>query len=222
MAQGWKKDYTRYKSFFLNVLNAYNSKPNLKIYLELILSIVTITLFSIFAIKPTIITIVDVNNEIKGKEATIAKLDKKIKDLQTASSILQSQGQNLSLIDSAIPDSAELDQSIKKIENLSALNSVQITNLNSSEIVLKGIQDKKRKDNELANLPENPNELPLSFSVSGDYQNLFNFLTSVENLQRPLKIDTFIFNTSKSVEDKKLITLTISGRFPYIIKDEKK
>ncbi len=51
MQTGWKKDYTRYKDFFLNVLNAYNNKPNLKIYLELFLSLTTIVAFSIFAIN---------------------------------------------------------------------------------------------------------------------------------------------------------------------------
>lgn len=217
MAQGWKKDYTRYKSFFLNVLSAYNTKPNLRIYLELMLSLGTIIIFSIFAIKPTILTIVEINNEIKGKETTIAKLDKKIVDLKTASSILQTQSQNLKIIDEAVPSDAELEKLIKQIESLSSTSTVQLTSLTSAELLLKGKQNEKKKASDLNPLPDNPNELPISFSVSGDYPNLFSFLKSVENLRRPLKFDTFIFNTSKSTEDRKLITLTISGRVPFII-----
>lgn len=221
MAQGWKKDYSRYRSFFLNVLNAYNSKPNLRIYLELMLSLVTITIFSIFAIKPTILTIIEISNEIKGKEATIVKLNKKISDLKTANNILQSQSENLSLIDQAVPNEAELEKLIKQIETISILNSVEIKSLTSSELLIKGIREKKKKVNDVTALPDNPEELPISFSISGDYQNLSTFLKSVENLRRPLKVDTLIFNTSKSTDDKKIITLTISGRVPFLMLNRK-
>lgn len=221
MAQGWKKDYTRYKSFFLNVLSAYNSKPNLRIYLELILSLGTIIVFAIFAIKPTILTIIEINNEIKGKEATIAKIDKKIVDLKTASNLLQTQSQNLALIDQAVPSEAELENLIRQIETTAINSSVELKSLTSSELLLKGSQEKKRKVNDVSALPNNPEELPISFSVSGEYQNLFVFLQLIENLRRPVKFDTFIFNTSKSAEDAKTITLTISGRVPFLMTEQK-
>lgn len=221
MAQGWKKDYSRYKSFFLNVLSAYNSKPNLRIYLELMLSLGTIIIFAIFAIKPTILTIVEINNEIKGKEATIAKINKKIADLKTASGILQNQSQNLVLIDQAIPSEAELENLIKQIELTATSNSVELKSLTSSELLIKGLREKKRKVNDVEALPDNPEELAISFSVSGDYQNLFLFLQSIENFRRPLKFDTFIFNTSKSAEDAKVITLTITGRVPFLMTEQK-
>lgn len=208
MGQGWKKDYTRYKGFFLNVLGAYNSKPNLKIYLELMLSLGTIIIFSIFAIKPTILTIIDINNEIKAKEATIEKLQKKLIDLQTASSILQNQSEDLEFIDEAIPNNANLEKATKQIESLAILNSITLTSLTSSDVLLKGQMDKKE------------NELPVSFSVSGEYQNLYAFLQAIENTKRPFKIDSLIFNSTKSIDEKKLITLTISSLAPFIITDK--
>lgn len=219
MAQGWKKDYTRYKGFFLDILNVYNSKPNLKIYLELILSLSTIIIFAIFAIKPTILTIVEINNEIKGKEATIAKLEKKLSDLQKASSLLQNQSQNLKLIDESVPTNADIEKAIRQIEILSSNNSVKLSSLTSADLILKGTADKKKKNSELKSLPNSSNELPISFSVSGEYQNLYLFLQSIENLRRPLKMDSFIFASTKSTDDKKLITLTITGRLPFLLKN---
>lgn len=219
MAQGWKKDYTRYKGFFLDILNVYNSKPNLKIYLELILSLTTIIIFAIFAIKPTILTIVEINNEIKGKEATIAKLEKKLSDLQKASSLLQNQSQNLKLIDESVPTNADIEKAIRQIETLSSNNSVKLSSLTSADLILKGTADKKKKNSELKSLPNSSNELPISFSVSGEYQNLYLFLQSIENLRRPLKMDSFIFASTKSTDDKKLITLTITGRLPFLLKN---
>ncbi|MEK7168751.1 MAG: type 4a pilus biogenesis protein PilO [Patescibacteria group bacterium] len=210
MAQGWKKDYTRYKSFFLNVLGAYNAKPNLKIYLELMLSLGTIIVFAIFAIKPTIITIVDINNEIKAKEETIEKLQNKLVDLQTANSILKNEAQNLKLIDEAVPNSASLELVAKQIESLVSSNSINLTSLTSSDVKIKGQEEKTE------------NELLVSFSVNGDYQNLFAFLQSIENMRRPFKIDSLIFNISKSVDEKKLITLTLSGTTPFITTNKNK
>ncbi len=217
MGQGWKKDYVRYKSFFLNVLSVYNTRPNLKIYLELILSLGTIIVFSVFAIKPTILTIIDINNEIKSKEDVVIKLDNKIRDLKIASSILQKQPTDLKLIDQAVPANAELEIVINQIEKIAATNSVQITSLTSSELLLKGAFTTKKRVNDLNPLIENANELPISLSVSGDYQNLVLFLQSIEDLRRPINFDSFVFNTSKSTEDKKIITLTISGRMPFLM-----
>jgi len=218
MAQTWKRDYTRYKNFFLNVLSIYNSKPNLRVYLELVLTLGTIIMFVIFAIKPTILTIIDINNEIKNKEAIISSLEKKITDLQTASSILQKEESNLILIDQGVPSSPELETLITQIESLANTNSLKISGISSSDLLLKGVFEKVKKTNDLEPLPDDSNELSISIAVTGSYSDLVNFIKSVENLRRPLKFDTFMFNSSRSNLEEKILTLTITGRFPYLVK----
>lgn len=204
MAQGWRKDYLRYKGFFLDILAIYNSKPNLKAYLELILSLGTIIIFSIYAIKPTILTIVELNNEIKSKENTVSLLTQKISNLKIASNILQKESQNLELIDKAIPTGANVEQLVKQIEKIAFDSSVVIRNFSSANIFLKGSSDKKVE-----------NELPVSFSVTGNYQSLFLFLQTIENLRRPFRIDSFVFNSNITADNEKFIVLTISGNVPY-------
>lgn len=207
MAQGWKKDYSRYKGFFLNVLRIYKSKPNLRIYLELMLSLGTIIIFSIFAIKPTILTIIDLNNEIKGKESTVLRLKQKIVNLKVASNILQEESQNLEFIDKAVPSNADVEQLINQLAKIAIANSVEIKNLSSADILLKDGLKKEVKFNEF--------ELPINFSLIGPYQNLFQFLQSIENLIRPVKIDSLIFNSSNTVDNIKVIVLTVGGKVPY-------
>lgn len=215
MAQGWKKDYSRYKGFFLNIWTLYNSKPSLKIYLELMLTLGTITVFALFAIKPTILTIIDLNNEIKSKENTIQKLDQKLASLKTASSLLQTESSNLSFINQSVPSSADVEIAIGQIEKLASLNSITLTNVSVTNVILKGTLDKTKKSGDLEALSNDAGELPVSFSASGSFLNLFQFLQSIENLRRPIKIDAIIFNSSSNAEDNKVITLTISGRMPY-------
>ena len=204
MAQGWRKDYLRYKGFFLDILAIYNSRPNLKAYLELILSLGTIVIFSIYAIKPTVLTIVELNNEIKSKENTVLLLTQKISNLKIASNLLQKESQNLEIIDNAVPTGANVEQLVKQIEKIALDNSVAIRNFSSANIFLKGNSDKKVES-----------ELPVSFSITGNYQNLFQFLQTIENLRRPFRIDSFVFNSNITADNEKFIVLTISGNVPY-------
>lgn len=204
MAQGWRKDYLRYKGFFLDILTIYNSRPNLKAYLELILSLGTIVIFSIYAIKPTVLTIVELNNEIKSKENTVLLLTQKISNLKIASNLLQKESQNLEIIDNAVPTGANVEQLVKQIEKIALDNSVAIRNFSSTNIFLKGNSDKKVES-----------ELPVSFSITGNYQNLFQFLQTIENLRRPFRIDSFVFNSNITADNEKFIVLTISGNVPY-------
>jgi Tfp pilus assembly protein PilO len=204
MAQGWRKDYLRYKGFFLDILAIYNSRPNLKAYLELILSLGTIVIFSIYAIKPTVLTIVELNNEIKSKENTVLLLTQKISNLKIASNLLQKESQNLEIIDNAVPTGANVELLVKQIEKIALDNSVAIRNFSSANIFLKGNSDKKVES-----------ELPVSFSITGNYQNLFQFLQTIENLRRPFRIDSFVFNSNITADNEKFIVLTISGNVPY-------
>lgn len=217
MQTGWKKDYTRYKDFFLNVLNAYNNKPNLKIYLELFLSLTTIVAFSIFAIRPTLLTIIQLTKEIKDKEQTVSKLDTKIKNLQIANSIIQSKPEDIKFINDAIPTFSNPETLIKQIEILATENSVQTIGFSLSDISIigKSSNQKKTTTDAIKKLAEESEEFPFTISVAGSYQSLHSFLRSIENLRRPVKIDNISISSNSQDLEKKLI-MTISARVPYI------
>ncbi len=80
MALGWRKDYLRYRSYFLNVLNLYKRKEDLRMFLEIMLSLSAISFFSIFALRPTFLTIATLLKEINAKKGTIITMDTKIKN----------------------------------------------------------------------------------------------------------------------------------------------
>lgn len=215
MNQGWKKDYFRYKDYFLNVLTLYRSKPNLKIYLELILSLSTIIIFSTFAIRPTVLTILELNNEINSKEQTVLLLKQKVNDLQTANSIIQSRSDDLQYISEAVPESANQDILIKQIELIADNNSVQIVGLTAFDINLIG-DDKKKKDaKETKVLAEGSKEISFTVSVTGEYNNIFSFLTTIETMRRPVKIESLTMNTT-TTNNGNMIALTLTGRVPFI------
>lgn len=213
MRSNWRDNYSRYKDFFLNVLRVYNTKPNLKIYLELVLSLLTIAIFAIFAIKPTILTIIDLNKEIKNKQNTITKLHQKVKNLQTANNLMQVESENLKFVDEAIPDFVDPKTFIQKVENIANLYSIKLTGLSISEVMILG-NDQKKKDQKDVVLPENANEEKFILTVGGTYPNLLLFVESIENFKQPIKVDSFSIKSS-SIGEENLLILTMSGRLPY-------
>jgi len=216
MAIGWKKDYFRYKDFFLNIVGQYKVKPNLKKYLELILSIFTIGLFAVFAIRPTILTIIELQKQITEKENTIGKLEQKIKNLQTGSNNLQLEASRLPIILDAVPNSAKPQVLVKQIESLALKNSLTIMSFSASDAVLVGTDENLNKSQEVQKLPDNASDLPFTISVTGSYEGLFSFITDMQKMRRPVQIDSFAINSNLK-ENEKVLVLIISGRVPFLI-----
>ncbi len=214
MAIGWKKDYLRYKDFFLNVLGQYKAKPNFKKYLELILSMVTIALFAIFAIRPTILTIIELNKEINQKQETILKLTQKIRDLQNGNNTLQRETPRLSIIDNAVPDNPMPEVLVKQIESIANSTQLKIMNVSISNTVLIGSEDIANTQQDSKKLPDNARQMPFTVSVTGKYEDLYSFTDKLQNLRRPVQIDSFAINSS-FIENEKVLILVISGRVPF-------
>jgi len=208
----WKNDYARYKDFFLNILRVYKARPDLKSFLEIILSISAVLIFSIFAIKPTALTIIELRKEIQGKEDTVLKLTQKIKSLQTASSVLEQNSASLKFVKQAVPDKPEVEVVVNQVQGYANISSVEILSISSSEVLLWGKE--KTKKTEKLTLPQDSKELPITISVTGDYQNLAGFLKNIEVLRRPIKIDTFTINSSQT-ENGTVLVMIITGRLPY-------
>lgn len=215
MALGWRSNYLRYKDFFLNILLVYRKRPDLKMFLEVLLSLVTILIFSIFALRPTLITIATLVREIRNKEELVIKTDEKIAALDRASEIYSQEEQKIAIVKQAVPSSPEPDSFLRQIEGLSQKNGVQILGVSFGEVILSGKQPEKKSRDELKSLPENAGAVTFSVSVGADYLNLLSFLADLEGLRRPSKVDAAGLNSSQTPEGTTL-TLVISGRTPYI------
>ena len=109
MALGWRGNYLRYKDFFLNTLLIYRKRPDLKMFLEASLSLITILVFLLFALRPTLITIATLVREIKGKEELVAGLDQKIANLDAAEVVYSQEEQRINRVREAVPVSPEPD-----------------------------------------------------------------------------------------------------------------
>ncbi len=216
MAVGWRGQYLRYREFFLNIMELYQRRADLRAFLEIVLSLTTITIFSVFALRPTAITIISLLNEIKGKQETVSGLEQKVRNLATAQNVYAQNQAFIPDIDAAISTLPTPDVLVRQVEGIAAKNSVKVLGMSIGEVVLIGEPSaQKRAATTVEPLPAGAQEMPISISVSGTYQTLDAFIKDFENLRIPNKIDVLGINTT-ATDTGNVIVAVISGRTPFI------
>lgn len=216
MALGWRGQYVRYREFFLNITALYKQRADLRAFLEVTLSIATITIFLVFALKPTTLTIISLLKEIKEKKSTIALLDQKIGDLKTANAVFTQNEALIPAVDMAIGTFAAPDVITKQVVGLGAKDTVDVLGISIGQVALIGpSQIKKNANTGVKPLPGVANEMPISISVKGSYTNLTSIIKDIENLKIPIKIDSLTINSSQ-LETGQVVSAIIGGRVPFL------
>lgn len=218
MNTGWRKNYLRYKSYFLDVMGKYKERSDIKAYLEILLSLATISIFSIFALRPTLLTIAELIKEIQTEKQTLNSINQKIVNLSQAQSLYNSQRVQISQLESSIPKVPSPNVYAKQIEGLSQAHQVVILEMKTGEATILG-KDSESEDTEKDSEPFPKDSQKLTFSFKGrvgieQYQNLVNFLKDLENNRLITKIDLVKLNSVNDPTGKYLL-LTIEGKLPY-------
>ncbi len=143
-------------------------------------------------------------------------MDTKIQNLNLAQNIYSQELDNILLLDSAVPNAPSPEITARQFEGLANYNSVGILGMATGEVVIFGKEEKpKRKREELSSLPGGAEELSFTLSVSGSFQSLNSFLSSMDNTRRPIKTDAASINSSLT-DIGNILVLVVSGRLPYI------
>lgn len=223
METSWRRNYLRYKSFFLNVLSQYKEKSELKAYLEILLSLTTVSIFAVFALRPTILTIAELIGQIEEKKTTISQMDAKIQSLSQAQNIYDRQSSSIDLlINYTIPKLSNSDIFARQIEALAVKNQVAISDFR----IGKGLIYKKIPLNPFSIVPtdtENQDsDQKLDFHISVEapiesYSSLATFLQDLEKLRTPPEIRNINFSQkSESGTTQKQLSLVVDGGLPYL------
>ncbi|HTK03293.1 MAG TPA: hypothetical protein VL401_00795 [Alphaproteobacteria bacterium] len=215
MALGWHGQYIRYREFFLNISSLYKQRADLRAFLEVILSLSTVILFLLFALRPTALTIISLLQEIKEKQTTIASLNQKLSNLKTANTVFEENQSNIPIIETSIATSPEPNLITHQLELLGVKNSVNVLGISVGQIILVGTAPVKKSSTDVKPMPGGARDMPLSFSISGNFPNLLAFIRDLENLRTIIRIDTVTINSSHN-NNEQVITAAISGRVPYL------
>ncbi|KKQ92115.1 MAG: hypothetical protein UT58_C0005G0011 [Microgenomates group bacterium GW2011_GWC1_39_7b] len=215
MALGWRGSYLRYREYFLNIMSLYKKRAEVRAFLEIILSLVTITIFLTFALKPTVLTIISLVQQIQEKKTTVAALDQKIKNLKTAVAVLAQNEAAAGDVDFAISSQANFDAVSKQIQGLAIKDSVTILGLSIGQTILVGVDASVKKSSDYKPIPGNPGEMPISLSIKGTYFDILSFVKDFGNLRIAIKIDSLGINSSQT-DSGQVIVAVVAGRVPYL------
>lgn len=217
MGPSVSKSYFRGQKYIYDIVALYKRRPDLKAFLELFLSLITIGIFAFLAIRPTALTISNLLKEKAEKQDTIKQMDTKIQNLQIAQGVLSSQSAKISLLTDAVPPNPNLGSYVRQIEGIAKKDNASLQNLGSDEVTLIGTPAQTAAvaaDQDKKTLPPNAASVGVLVSVSGDYNSIASFLADMELLRRPLLFDNITFSATQ-IDNVKSIFLTVNGRAPY-------
>jgi len=178
------------------LIQFYN-RPVAQVSLELFLSIIAVIFFAIFAIRPTLVTISDLIKEIDDKKVLSEKMSQKIAALATIQTQYLSLGDQIKVLDEAIPTQPRFEEALRIMEKMASdrhlvINSMQVNEVPPAQEADVPFAQKERKN------------LPVSVSVTGDYPTIRNFVEDLKNYRRALIVDSIIFSVSEERNQKKL------------------
>ncbi len=199
--------YLRSRRMVQKAIQEYSERPALRAYAEIFLTLTAISLFGVFAIRPTIITIGRLLQEIKAKEETLKTMNEKITNLNTAKDLYTRESEKIKLVEEAIPRRPEPDILALQIEELARESNTVINNLTIEGTKILGDPP-----------PEDDQTLSLTLNLSGSYQNLIKFAKDMENLRRPIRYSAMTILAVPSKDSKVLFMGFDNLSTPYTVK----
>ncbi len=224
MNTGWRKNYLRYREYFLDIAAKYKERADLRAYLEIFLSLITVSIFSIFALRPTLLTIASLIKEIETKNQTLEKMQTKIENLSKAQTLFDRERSKINILFTSIPDQPYPDVYARQIEGLSKKYGLEIIKITAGEAIILGKDskevDKDVNSQDLKAPASNFKELPVSANYLAKVNqtlSLLNTISDFEKLRRPVKINSIKIKTLALEENTKMLELSIEATLPYFI-----
>lgn len=212
----------KYSLYYQRISLIYR-RPEVKASLEIILSVFTVTLLILAAIRPTLTNIAALQKKIEDLDSVNKKADNKIAQVFNAQNQLNSYQDRLKLFDEAVPDKFSYQGMAGRIELLARRNNLSIQTIIMPGIRLfgtgkgAGAWSTKLLTKDASNVVK----AGITFTVSGEPSKVKEFLTEVENLDRLTLLDTVVMSTETG-QAGKVSSLKVVGQisFYYYLENE--
>lgn len=179
--------------------------PIVRTYGTTIFTILIMTIFVFFAIKPTVETILVLQKKLDDSNQVLEKLKKKAESLSLGKKNYDNLDSSVkNRIQATIPDSVELKSVTQTLEEAAKLNDASISALQIEPQVLE-----TKLDNKIGTL----SEIGFTFNVEGSYSNVVLLLQDLSTSSRLISIDKL--SISKVSEGQGVIMST-SGKAWYL------
>ena len=174
-------------------------------YGPLIFSLVMVSFFSIFALRPTLTTIATLQKSISEQQTVNNQIIQKIDDLKNArNNYLAISQETRSKVDGLVPNDTDLPALINQIRSVAQTYDASISGIQFETIVLDG------KPQTLVAKPAQK-DIPFTISLRGSYERLVQFVDALPKTDRNITIENI---TVHSDSDNGLL-MAINARAYY-------
>ncbi len=196
-----RSDLTSYRRYYQK-LTELAKKPNARNYVTAIFTLLSVSLFGWYAIRPTLQTILFLRREIRDLTKVNDQMEQKIATLIEAQNALQAVQQDLPLVAQALPQSPEVLNIVLQLRNLAQSSGASIAAIQVSQTPL---APKTPSDSSTSQTPSQGTAgapvaavkrtertvtaVPISVTLGGNYETTRSFLTGILSLRRMLTID---------------------------------
>ncbi len=190
-----------------SLLDKFYHNPVALVSFELFLSLAAIIFFTIFAIRPTLLTMADLIKEIEDKRQLDTQLSQKAAALATAQDNHTALEDRLTSVDQAIPNGVYLGYTLKVIEKIASEQNITIVNMNVLTIP-------QEVPEETPFVQLSRQTMPIQVSVVGDYEGIRAFIEGMRNSRRSLVTERITFATQDS-RGQRILEASILIGAPY-------
>jgi len=168
------------KSKYLQLLPDFKNERTQK-FTTIILTLMALSFFGLFAINPTFSTITELKKELSDNKFVDQQLKQKIANLNSLQQKYSSIQKDIPVILDAIPTKPDIPLLLGQIQSVAIANNIDIKNLQNFQINLFNNQNTDSQ------------EYSYYFSLSGEGspENISSFMTSLITMQRIISIETF-------------------------------
>ena len=174
-------------------------------YGPLIFSLVMVSFFSIFALRPTLTTIATLQKSIEEQQTLDKSITQKIEDLKNAkNNYLAISQETRTKVDNLVPNDTALPSLITQIRQLASTYDASVSGIQFETIVLDG------KPQTLVAKPVQK-EIPFTISLRGRYQSLVQFADALPKIDRNISVQ----NVTLHSDQENNLLMAINGSAYY-------
>lgn len=164
----------------------------------LILTLVALSLFGVFAINPTITTIIHLQKQLSDNHFIDQKLQEKIINLNSLQTQFSSIKEDLPIILNAIPQKPTVPLLAAQLQGVAQKNQVTVERLQVFQVELSKQQNIKGHGS-----------FGFTMDIEGSHANITKFLSSLIGFERIVSIENIALGNSKT---KDILTLSLRGK----------
>lgn len=190
------------KSKYIRLLPNFKEEKTQQVSTAVI-TVILVFLFGIFAMLPTISSIMQLQQEENNDQALKLQLQQKIDNLSVLQQKYNSLNNDFPYILAAIPQKTDMPLLEAQLQSLGKASNVSFTSLQTNQTT--------GDNTNVTNLPPKTNNyFYISFSATGTYSDILNFLSNTLKMQRIITLDNISIN--KNTENVSQLQFSVRGK----------